>query len=152
GRAVRSAALPTIALRLSAQYANPDLTQFPIRADWGSYWDAALVFQWTLDSGVHWNEAKAAKMDAQAAQYGAHALERQLRSGRDQFDARLVMAASRMRAAEQRIDVAHLALQRVTHANEAGRAPIVDVLEREADLAMARAAQLAVAVDVIVDV
>lgn len=151
-QAIRSAALPTVALRLSAQMANPDLTQFPIRAEWGSYWDAALILHWTLDSGVRVNDAKAAKLDAAAAHFGAEALQRQLQIEEDQTNARLQLSEDRLNLAQQRIEVAQRALRSVTSAYEAGRAPIVDVLEREADLAMARAAQLSVAVDIILDV
>lgn len=152
GRAARGPALPSVAVRLSAQYANPDLTQFPIRAEWGSYWDAALIVQWTLDGGVRFSSAKAAQWEAAAAQSGAQALARQLQSERDQIQARVDMSESRLRLAEQRIEVARRALSSVTSAYEAGRAPVVDVLDREADLAMARVAQLAVAVEVIIDV
>lgn len=151
-RAVRSAMLPTIALRLSTQIANPDLTQFPIRAEWGSYWDASLIAQWTLDIGAKAKESRAAQRDAQAAQFGAQALERQVQNQRDQIQARLDHAEQRMQVAAQRVTAAQRALQTVSQANAAGRAPVVDVLEREADLARARVAQLHTAVEILTDI
>jgi multidrug efflux pump subunit AcrB/outer membrane protein TolC len=151
GRAQTGALLPSLAFRASAQYANPDMTQFPVENEWGTYWDASLVMTWTLDGGVRWNEARGARLDAEAAHAGSQAMVRQLDVQFGGAMAALGYAPSRMEVAARRVTLAEAAAEAAESALTAGRGTPAGVMEREADVAMARAAQLAVALDIIVD-
>jgi multidrug efflux pump subunit AcrB/outer membrane protein TolC len=151
GRATTGKVLPTLAFRGSTQYSNPDLTQFPVTNEWGTYWDASLVLTWTLDGGVRFNEARGARLDGRAAREGSEALARQTEvelsgalASLDMASARLDVAAARVRMAERSVAAAETAL-------DAGRVAPADFMDRESDLAMARAAQLGVALDIVVE-
>lgn len=151
GRAVTGALLPSVALRATAMYSNPNLTQFPIRAEWGTYWDAAIVARWTLDAGVRWNEASAARLEGAAAQRQAEALDRQVGAELARTQARLELVPERLGVAGERVRLAERALESARAAQNAGRSTTLELLDREADLAMARAAELRLAAEVLVD-
>ncbi len=152
GKAATGALLPTLAVRASAQYSNPDLTQFPVRNEWGTYWDASLVMRWTLDAGVRWGEARAARLDAHAAELATEALARQEDVARAGALATVEMAAQQLRVAAERVRLAEHAASVADTALENGRTTPAEVLDRRADLAMARAAELRVALEALLAV
>lgn len=149
GKAATGAALPSVALRASAQYANPDTSQFPVRAEWGSYWDVAAVLTWKLDGGVAWREASRARLEGQAARAGAEATARRAEVEREEALGALELASTRLDLAAERVTVAERARDAAERAHLAGRGTDLDVLDRTADLAQARAAELATALETI---
>lgn len=149
-RAVTGQLAPTVALRFGAQYANPNTRYFPVEAEWRDTWDASVVLSWNLDSGARWSEARAARLDAHAARSGLEALERQTRTELAGALARLRLSPSELDLAQERVRVAGRAVQAAQTALDQGRITAADLLERESDLAMARAAEQAVALDVVV--
>ncbi len=151
GSAALGAVLPSIAFRASAQYSNPDLTEFPIVKTWGSYWDASLVMTWTLDGGVRLNEARGARLDARAAEAGSEALRRQVEVERAGTLASLELAPTRLGVASARVELASAALETAETSLAAGRGTTLIVMDRASDLALARAARLAAAFDIIVE-
>jgi outer membrane protein TolC len=152
GKAATGALLPTLAVRASAQYANPDLTQFPVRNEWGTYWDASLVMRWTLDAGVRWGAARAARLDAHAAELATEALARQEDVARARALATVEMAGQQLQIAAERVRLAEHAASVAETALENGRMTPADVLDRRADIAMARAAELRVALETLLAV
>jgi multidrug efflux pump subunit AcrB/outer membrane protein TolC len=152
GKALTGAVLPTVALRASAQYANPDTTQFPITNDWGTYWDASLVATWTLDGGVRLNEASAARSDAMAAQAGVEALTRQNNAALAGALASLQTAPARLELSAERVRLAQWAVDSAETALAAGRVAQAEVMDREVELAMAQAAELQDAMAILVEV
>jgi outer membrane protein TolC len=152
GKVATGALLPTLAARGSAQYSNPDLTQFPVRNEWGTYWDASLVLSWSLDAGVLWSEARAARRDAHAAELAVDAASRREDVERAGAVATVEMAGALLDVATKRVQVAERAVEVSETAALVGRATSVDTLDRRAELAMARAAELRVALDTILAV
>ena len=73
--------LPTVALRLGAQYANPNPRNFPAKAEWACSWDASVVVSWTLDAGVRSYEAKSADHKSNAARLAVTVLGEARRFG-----------------------------------------------------------------------
>jgi len=149
-RVLRGALLPGVALRLSATYANPDPNAFPNRVAWGSYWDAGLVLSWTLDAGVRWHEASSARLEAQAARAGVQARKRESEIDLARARAELELAPRRLAIAAERVALAERRLAQFELSLEAGRATPPEVMDREADLALARAARQKVAFDVVI--
>jgi len=151
GAAATGKLLPSVALRASALYANPDLTQFPVKTQWGSYWDASLVLRWTLDGGVLLNDARGARLDARAAEQGSLALERNTEVQLARSHAATELAPTRLELAAERVQLAEQAVLAAERALDAGRITPTELLDREADRARAAAAQLRVAREVLVE-
>jgi outer membrane protein TolC len=151
GKALTGAVLPTVALRASAMYANPDTTQFPVVNEWDTYWDASLVATWTLDGGVRLNEASAARADANAAEAGVQALERQNEAALAGALASLQSAPARLELAAEGVAMAQWAVDSAETALANGRLTHADVMDREAELAMARAGELQVAMSILLE-
>ncbi|MCA9492064.1 MAG: efflux RND transporter permease subunit [Alphaproteobacteria bacterium] len=151
-RAVTGALMPRVAARLDAQYANPDMSQFPAVTEWGTTWSASVVATWTLDGGVRWNDARSARFEASAAQAGAEALARQAEVDQAAASTAIDLAPGQLSIAAERVRLAEEARQTTLTALDHGRATHTDVLDREAELAAARMVQLQVALDAIVAV
>lgn len=152
GRALTGQLLPTLAARFDGQYANPDMSRFPVATEWGTAWNASLVLSWTLDGGVRLGEARAARLDAAAALSGVEALDRQLKVEIASLRASIELAEGQLTLGAQRVRLAEEAVAATRTALENGRATHTDVLDREAELAAARLSQLQVALETITTV
>jgi len=147
--ATTGALLPSVALRFGAEYSNPNSRYFPLESEWRESWDASVVLSWTLD-GVRWPEASGARMDAAAARSGLEALQRQTEVALAEARAPLASADLQLSVAAERVRVAERAVQAAETALSQGRTTNVELLARESDLAMARAAEQRVALQLIV--
>lgn len=141
--------LPTLALSLGAQYSNPNPRNFPIKDQWNGSWDASLVFSWKLDSGVKWFEAQNAEKQAAAAKAGANAVKRQNLLAQEQTLALLELSALKLNVAANRVTLAKKALKTTETALENGRATSLDVVDRQRDLALSKAAQQKTALEIV---
>jgi outer membrane protein TolC len=148
-RATTGGLLPSVALRFGAQYANPNTRYFPPEAQWQGSWDASVVLSWK-PSGALWQEARGARLEARAARLGLDALQRQTDLELEQALVPLQAAPQQLDVAAQRIRVAERAIQAAETALYEGRITPAELLDRESDLALARAAELGVALQVIV--
>ncbi len=150
GKAITGQLVPMVAARFDGQYANPDMSQFPVKTEWGTAWSASVVLTWTLDGGVRYHEARGARLDASAARAGAGAMSRQLEVERESLMASVALAPRQLELATERVRLAEEAVQTTRTAQGLGRATHTDVLDREADLATARMTQQVVALETIV--
>ncbi len=150
GRAQGGSLLPSVAARFHASYANPDLTEFPVRAEWGSYWDASVIATWTLDGGLRWSEARAARMDAAAAEHGAQALALRAGVDRAQAERRLALSGVQLDLAADRVRLAERAVLAADTALQVGSGTSLDLLDRQIEQTQARLAELRVAFDTLV--
>ncbi len=151
-KAANGRLLPSVALRLGAQYANPNMRYFPIEDTWNGSWDASLVMSWTLDSGVRWHEASSAKLQAAAAKSAVAATERQTILELKQAQASVTLGIAQMNVAAERILLARRAVQAATVGLANGRITPAEVIEREADLGLAKIAEQKAAYGVVMAV
>jgi multidrug efflux pump subunit AcrB/outer membrane protein TolC len=136
-RVQQAALAPTVAVRLGAQYENPNPRYFPIRDEWLDSWDASVVATWTLDAGVRAREARASVAEAEAAQAARRALLDETALLQADAMRRREAAARQLQLADARADLAARALAETRRAEAAGRATALDLIEREADQARA---------------
>ncbi len=140
---------PQVAVRLSAQYANPNTRYFPIKEEWNSSWNASAIVSWQL-SGPRWFDAQSARLQAEAASAGLAAMRRQTEVELAQALVPIELAPKQLEVSAERIRIAARAVAATETAVSEGRATRADLLDREADLAMARAAELKTALEVVV--
>ncbi len=139
--AAKGSLLPTLAFRLHGEYSNPNTRYFPVESEFNGSWDASLILNWKLDAGVTKSEARRAELEASAARAGAKALERQTLIEIGKAQASLDLGPSQLRVAAERVELAGRAVAATERALAQGRATATAVLEREAELGLARAAQ-----------
>ncbi len=149
-RVARAAMAPSLALRFGYQYENPNTRYFPLEDAWHDSWDASIVLGWKLGAGVQVQEARAARARARAASSAVQAVRTQLNLQEEQARVAIVQGTRKLALARERVQVAHRSVQAADTALNAGRATALDLLEREADLARARAAQQKAACDVLI--
>ncbi len=142
--------LPTLVLRLGAQYANPNKRYFPIKDEWNGSWDASIVFSWNIDLGVKWYEAKSAERTAAAAKSGVEAVKRQTELSIKQNAGVLKLSETKLKVAAERVKIAKDALRTSEKAMGEGRATSLDIIERYRDLGLAKAAQQKVALSIVI--
>lgn len=135
----RGALFPHLAVRFEAQVANPNTRWFPVEAEWRDSWDAAVVLNWdALDAGITLQRWRAARARAAGAEWGTAAAEQQLRLA----EAIAVEAFERTEAvrsaAREGLTAAEAAHAAAVARFEAGASPIVEVLDREAELSRAK--------------
>lgn len=140
--AAAAAPWPRLLLRAGYQYENPNSRYFPIESTWNDSWDASVVLTWTLDSGVAWNEAGAARAVASSAEASRRAVAEAVTLRAAQAAEAVRTAEASRTAAEARHAAARQARDAVVAAFTVGAATSSDVLDREADLARARAAHV----------
>lgn len=151
-KAANGKLLPSVALRLGAQYANPNTRYFPIKDAWNGSWDASLVMSWTLDSGVRWHEASSAKLQAAAAKSAVAATKRQTTLQLKQAQASVTLGITQLNVAAERIQLARRAVEAASTGLANGRITPAEVIEREADLGLAQIAEQKAAFGVIMAV
>ncbi len=139
--AAKSSLFPTLAFRLHGEYSNPNTRYFPVESEFNGSWDASLILNWKLDAGVTKSEARRAELEASAARAAAKALERQTLIEIGKAQASLDLGPSQLRVAAERVELAGRAVAATERALAQGRATATQVLEREAELGLARAAQ-----------
>lgn len=152
GRSMTGLLAPTVAAQFGALYANPDMSRFPIKTEWGSTWNLTLAFGWTLDGGVRSNEARSARLEAAAARAGAEATARGAEVEASQLAAALEVAPGQLALADQRVRLAEDAVNSTRIAAGNGRATHADVLAREADRAAAEVSRLRAALEIVLSV
>jgi multidrug efflux pump subunit AcrB/outer membrane protein TolC len=146
-RATTGLMAPAIGLRFGAQYENPNSRYFPLEAEWNPSWDASVVLTWNIDVGVRLGQSRAARADARAAQAGLEGLEDEQELVEAQLLTLLEQSAGDLALADQRVELAEHAVEVVARAVEAGRAPAIELIDRETDRARAEAARLMVSLD-----
>lgn len=137
-RAAGAAIWPRIALRAGYQYENPNPRYFPATDEWNDSWDASIVATWSLDSGVAWNDARAARAAASGAASSAREVEEAVALQLAQQERALITAEATLVATQGRLDAARLARDAASTAYAAGAATSSDVLDFEAALASAQ--------------
>ncbi len=148
----RAQLFPSVGIRLSAQYANPNTRHFPIQADWRSSWDASLVLSWQLDAGVRWNETNRTKSLAAATRSTREAVTRQISLALSREQAAISQANRLLEIAAERVALAQRSLRATESAMNSGRATSAQVLDQEAALALAIVSEQKTAMRVIVSV
>lgn len=143
---------PAFALRFGATHANPNSRYFPLQAEWHGSWEASAILTWQLDAGLRWQEARAARLQAQAAEASRDALERQTQIDLRGAWIRVELAPTQLGVAAERVRVSGRAVEAAAHAVEQGRLAASELLDREADLARASAAEQRVALEVLIAV
>ncbi|MBN2800927.1 MAG: efflux RND transporter permease subunit [Deltaproteobacteria bacterium] len=133
-RAARGALAPQVALRLGAQYANPNSRYFPAVAEWNGSWDAGIVAQWSLDTGVVLGEARAAAAEARAAAEGLRQAELESALLRERTGEEEHLSVERLALSERRLQLAAAALEQAQRAHQEGRLTVAELLDRERDL------------------
>ncbi len=139
--AAKSPLLPNLVFKFRAEYSNPNYRYFPIQDKFQGAWDAALILNWKIDAGATYNEAQSARRSAEAAQAQSRALERQIEVELASAKATLELTPTQLKVAKGRVKIAKRAVATTLRAYEQGRSTADQVGEREADLALARAAQ-----------
>ncbi len=148
--AAQGGRLPTLAFRLHGEYSNPNTRYFPIRTEFNASWDASLILNWKFDAGVTKNDVRRAKHEVSAARAGTQALRRQTEIEFGQAAAALKLSSSQLRVAAERVSLAQRAVDATVRAVAQGRSTQTDVLEREAELGLAKAAQQGTALSIVV--
>jgi len=148
-RAKAGALVPSLALAAGYQYENPNTRYFPIEEAWNGSWDASLVLNWNLDTGLRFQEAKAARADATAARAGLRALQDETELQRTQAQLEIRQWTEQLALAKERVRLAERATLAAQTALDSGRLSATDFLERKADLAKAQAAEQQVALALI---
>ena len=146
-RATTGLLAPVVALRFGAQYENPNSRYFPLEAEWRPSWDASVVLSWDIDVGIRLGQSRAARADARAALAGLEGLQDEHELQEDHLRALLEQSGGDLALADQRVELAEQAVEVVSRAVAGGRAPPRAQIDREVDLARARAARLAVALE-----
>ena len=146
----KGALFPALAFRLHGEYSNPNTRYFPVQTEFHGSWDASLILSWKLDPGVSKSDARKAEFEASAAQAGTLALERQTLFELGKAQASLELGPSQLRVAAERVELAERAVAATKRAVAQGRATTTQVLEREAELGLARAAQQATALATVI--
>ncbi len=148
-KAAKAPLYPALAFRLHGEYSNPNTRYFPVKSEFNGSWDASLLLNWKLDFGVTKSESKRAQLEASAARFGANALERQTKIEIGKSLSSLQLAPSQLAVAAERIALAKRAVAAAERAVAQGRSTQTEVLEREAQLGLAQAAQQKTALTIV---
>lgn len=147
---IRGSLRPSLALRLHGEYSNPNTRYFPIKSEFNATWDASLLLRWKFDSGSAKSDVRRAEYEASAALAGANALQRQTQIEFGQATSALKLSSSQLRVAAERVKLATRSVAATERALEQGRKTQTQLLEREAELGLARVAQQRTALSILI--
>jgi multidrug efflux pump subunit AcrB/outer membrane protein TolC len=135
---------PQVALHGGYTLASPNERHFPPRNEFNGTWDLSVSMSWTLwEWGAGWYGMKEAQHRAKAAASRVALLEQGALLDLDRQRLELLTASEEHAAALAVVQTAEQALSMATTLFRAGRALSTEVLDREAELASARASQVA---------
>jgi outer membrane protein len=139
----RAEARPSVGAVALWDYSRPNQRYFPLSDQWKSSWSVGLVASWTLfDGGRARADTAASRLTRRAASEDRLELERRIRAEVETDRRNLESARAAVAAADAAHDAAVGREQDARERHAAGLAPMVEVLDAEAQLADAEQQQV----------